>query len=726
MPVPTAYPTGGAYRDALSNTSLCFNDPILRDSTPVADQFGMPKPISGNFAAVFTVTDVTNRKWGVKCFTHRVADQQIRYERISASLATSTSSWQVYFEYEARGILCSGQWYPVLKMEWVEAIDLISFIEKHLWRPRALAQVATDFASLARNLSQRGIAHGDLQHGNLLVTGAGGLRLVDYDGMYVPGLEKLGASELGHPNYQSPARTTTTWGPELDRFTAWLIYCSLVALTIEPTLWGWLHREGDEALILSKKDFLDPDQSVGLRALTQSPDQRLQALGRALARLPLLELARIPPFDASLVPAPCEQLLPDLSATSARGSPPALQPVPDVISDWLASLDSRSASVSPAVPGGRSWILDQLPPVQRVALSSSSPPLRGVALADALGIALLVGLVASSIVSAPTFVIGVAFIVLLTFAYTVTPFLRTPEWKKKHSVQAEFRSRQAGTNQARKTVAKAQADRRDVDRREREAIDELLRRDRKARDSEQSDLKKIEADLANRLGRIEKDLRELAKAEDDERAAALRGLQRDHVTSYLRRSTIASARLPGIGPTLRLSLQASGISCAADFTGISYLGSQVVINLRSGRRVHPWGIGAVKAQTLEAWRRSVEATAQATLPRAVPDHQARAIRLKYNESRMALERSTGLAKTEANKNRELTRQRWATEHSRISAEAEQVRKDFARRRAESDLGVIAAERALDAAAWQQGLVKHQLAAHSEVTYLRFCARGLRG
>ena len=53
---------------------------------------------------------------------------------------------------------------------------------------------------------------------------------------------------------------------------------------------------------------------------------------------------------------------------------------------------------------------------------------------------------------------------------------------------------------------------------------------------------------------------------------------------------------------------ANGITTAADFTGISYgTGSEVLINLRNGRRVHPSGIGEVKAVALETWRREVEA-----------------------------------------------------------------------------------------------------------------------
>jgi hypothetical protein len=114
--------------------------------------------------------------------------------------------------------------------------------------------LAAKFALMVKDLSVLGVAHGDLQHGNLLVTPGGELKLIDYDGMYVPGLAQLGACEIGHVNYQSPARTMSSWGPYLDNFSAWIIYASLIALAIDPGLWPILHNDGDEALIFHKDD----------------------------------------------------------------------------------------------------------------------------------------------------------------------------------------------------------------------------------------------------------------------------------------------------------------------------------------------------------------------------------------------------------------------------------------------------------------------------------------
>jgi hypothetical protein len=89
---------------------------------------------------------------------------------------------------------------------------------------------------MIKTLQQASVAHGDLQHGNVFVVGEE-LRLVDYDGMYVPSLTGKTSHEIGHRNYQHPHRTERDFGPHLDTFSAWVIYASLIVPAIDSTLW---------------------------------------------------------------------------------------------------------------------------------------------------------------------------------------------------------------------------------------------------------------------------------------------------------------------------------------------------------------------------------------------------------------------------------------------------------------------------------------------------------
>ena len=352
-----SYPTGLDYQQALYNTRLAFQDPALRGGAPVLNAFGMPKAIGGNFASVFTIDGTDGNRWAVKCFTRSVPDLSLRYEQVSKALNRVASPWKVEFRYLQDGVLCQGQRYPVLKMEWVEATSLLPFVEAHLFDQETLAGLAEKFGDLVRDLSRHGIAHGDLQHGNILVTPSGELRLIDYDGMYVPGLDGLGASELGHANYQSPLRTRDTWGPDLDRFSSWVIYASLAALAVDPLLWQALHADGDETLLFHKSDFTDRDASRVRYALANSSEVRLREVARDIEFLWAPDLAAIPSLEAPLAPARGP-------ATASLGRPAG--------TDWLrhnqatagmpASAASATEAAGDAPPiGAAAWLTTHVP-----------------------------------------------------------------------------------------------------------------------------------------------------------------------------------------------------------------------------------------------------------------------------------------------------------------------------------------------------------------------------
>jgi hypothetical protein len=689
------------------------------------DALGMPKPISGNFATVFRITGADGRNWGVKCFTHYVADQQIRYERISACIKGLSCSWNVPFDYISRGIRCMGTWYPVLRMEWIEASALIPYIEAHLRQPTALAKLAGEFAAIVRELGDRGIAHGDLQHGNLLVAADGGLKLIDYDGMYVPGLEQLGASELGHRNYQSPARSKSDWGPALDRFSAWVIYGSLVALAIEPSLWGSLHRDGDEALILTESDFREPSRSVALLSLASSPDPRLQALARLLEPLGAADPAAISPLDPDLIPAPAAK------RTTVSGSPGDQRSAVGAdasvsTAEWLASIDSQPMPLS-GTASDPSWVLDHLPPVARVAFRSPSTifvrSLFGAAIAS---IGLMVCLLALRILPLLDLGFGIPALVFLFVGLCWLSFQRNYENRDRHSLHTELRRLRKDDSHAREALTKAENYRAAVDRREREELQKYEKIAKKAVGEERSELKKIEARLSDSVRKIERNLASLSNSEARERDAALRRRQDAHVTEQMTRAKVSSANIPGFGPSLRAALQANGITSAADFTGISYVNSQAFIQLRSGRRVHPRGVGSVKAESLNAWRRSVETRARMTQPSALPSHEAQAIQIKYADQKRTLERSVGEAKAAGARELQQAQRKWADAHQSISVHTAGIRKTYAGYRADADVSVIGARRSLNSASWLYAAGRHRMAAYSGVTFARYIARGIRG
>src|SRR6185437_3416298 len=132
--------------------------------------------------------------------------------------------------------------------------------------------------------------------GNIMVRD-GQLFLVDYDGMYVPSMQGTRSNELGHRNYQHPLRSADDFGAYLDNFSAWVIYASLRAIEIDPSLYERLGA-GEDCLLFRREDFEQPLVSCAFKALEEHHNPELAQLGRSVRSLLAMPLQAIPPLDA--------------------------------------------------------------------------------------------------------------------------------------------------------------------------------------------------------------------------------------------------------------------------------------------------------------------------------------------------------------------------------------------------------------------------------------------
>src|SRR5438067_13833174 len=118
------WPQSQDYNEAIQNPQTSFADPELRGGQAVTNALGMPMPRSGNFADVNEFAGVSGAKWAIKCFTRAVPGLRARYTEISKHLIQARLPFTVDFEFLERGIRIRGDWYPVLKMQWVEGFLL--------------------------------------------------------------------------------------------------------------------------------------------------------------------------------------------------------------------------------------------------------------------------------------------------------------------------------------------------------------------------------------------------------------------------------------------------------------------------------------------------------------------------------------------------------------------------------------------------------------------------
>jgi WD40 repeat protein len=320
------WPLSQDYNEAVQNPATAFGDPELQAGQLHLNRLGLPLPRSGNFADVYEVScPATQSKWAVKCFTRQVPGLRERYTVISKYLQEANLPFTVDFQFLQRGIRIRGDWFPVLKMRWVEGFLLNEFVRDNLDKPVLLQALAQIWLRMSKRLREAKIAHADLQHGNvLLVPGskqtALAVKLIDYDGMWVPALAQKKSGEVGHPNYQHPQRVREgTYDGEVDRFSLLVVSTALRAVSIGGR--GlWERYDNGDNLLFREADFKAPDQSPLFRELGGASDPLLRKL---LARLrqACSEPIQKAPFLSELI---AEEKPPVQTKPSAAAVPPAI------------------------------------------------------------------------------------------------------------------------------------------------------------------------------------------------------------------------------------------------------------------------------------------------------------------------------------------------------------------------------------------------------------------
>ncbi|MFB6650637.1 hypothetical protein ACFCZ4_01865 [Streptomyces microflavus] len=682
---PTApqpqFPSGAAYAEALQHTQLCFRHPELRGARPDLTKLGLPRAISGAFASVFSLTSATSgQRYAVKCFTRYVPDQERRYQAISARLARLDQAelsqpWNLGFEYLPDAISVGQQRYPVLKMEWIEAVTLSSWLDDNHADRFAVDRLADRFAALTRDLSQHEIAHGDLQHGNLLVAGDDTLRLVDYDGMYVPDLAGLGGTERGHRNYQSPLRGNDDFGVELDRFSAWVIFMSLKAIAADPTLWNRLHQPSGEFLLLTEEDFSSPGGSTGLQTLLSHPDQVVSGLADRVRSLAFQPLELLPPLSDAI---PKQRTAPTASTTSTGP----------------AAVPSGSAG---GLPG---WMMGHVPPqagpTPTSAPNTSPDGFRGRTALDVVTALLwplllaMAGVLLMAGLPLPTAVAG---------APVAAALLLTALTRSRRVERAQARDALAGLTQQLgrlddpvKAAEKLRKEKEKFEAAESKRGAAYPKEQDKLTARYHAELKEAEQRRVRKQRDIDKKIDGLTEELRKALTKALTDKQNAYVRDRLGRRLIADSPPHGIGPTLAARLAAAGIRSAADFTGYrtvqnnSFNSTGAVLVLSNGRLVNVSGIGEAKAIALDVWRSEVVASAVARQPKALGSAEQQQIeqgvarrRAQLTDQRKAIEPATEALRAKARKQLDDGQSRLSREHTLAGEQAGRQRQEFSRR-----------------------------------------------
>ncbi len=124
-----------------------------------------------------------------------------------------------------------------------------------------------------------------------------GLKLIDYDGMWVPALAKTPSGEVGHPNYQHPLRKKEQlYNADVDR-----VPHLVIAAALRATLVGgkaiWEKFDNGDNLLFREADLREPAKAPIFKTLWNLGDPVLRTLighlalsvGQPLRKTPWLD-----------------------------------------------------------------------------------------------------------------------------------------------------------------------------------------------------------------------------------------------------------------------------------------------------------------------------------------------------------------------------------------------------------------------------------------------------
>ncbi len=276
-----------------SGPGAVLADPVLAGGCLLMRGPGNPVVYGGSFALTFVI-DAGERRFAVRCFQKLTEDLQARYAAIHRHLSAIASPYLVDFVFQPAGITTESGAHPLVRMDWAQGQSLDAFIAGNLRDASTLRALRESLRRLAANLAVCGIAHGDIQPSNIVVESPERIRLIDYDGMFVPELGGLASAEIGQRNFQHPGRRARHFDESLDRFSFIALDVALDALIRQPDLWD-ATDSGEDAVVFRAEDYADPAGSPAFRAVARIPRMEQRAL--QFAAVCLAPFERVPSFS---------------------------------------------------------------------------------------------------------------------------------------------------------------------------------------------------------------------------------------------------------------------------------------------------------------------------------------------------------------------------------------------------------------------------------------------
>lgn len=234
-----------------------IKDPFIKEGTIKRDRRERPIHYSGGYAVVFPF-DVNGKTWAFRCWSAELDNVGSRLKKISTELKKVELPYFCEFSYNPEGIIINGVKQPTTRMKWIDGLTLKDYLCCNKNNSNKIKFVADNFLTMCMQLHAYHIAHGDLQHGNIMVDNDGNLFLIDYDSLFVSSMRNEIDIIAGLPDYQHPSRRDNRFASEkLDYFSELIIYISILAIADNPSFIDDYKVKDSDRLLFCKEDFRD-------------------------------------------------------------------------------------------------------------------------------------------------------------------------------------------------------------------------------------------------------------------------------------------------------------------------------------------------------------------------------------------------------------------------------------------------------------------------------------
>jgi hypothetical protein len=287
---------------SIKNLDLFLKVPALKGAKARINKNGNPFVYVGGFNMVFQLTH-KSKKWAFRVWHVPMGENEERYLKISKYLTSKKLPYFAEFIYDEKGILINGELVDTIRMEWLDGMLFKEYIEKNLGNLTLLVLLSDNFLKMCQDLRDNHISHGDLQEGNILVTGNGDIKLVDYDSICIPQIEGQKELVTGLKGYQHPSRFKRGKASlKADYFSELIIYLSILAIAEKPELWDKYQVKDTHYLLFSETDFEDLENSNIYKDLIGHSLKIDKLLSILIEYLKIAHYTELKPFPLYLAP----------------------------------------------------------------------------------------------------------------------------------------------------------------------------------------------------------------------------------------------------------------------------------------------------------------------------------------------------------------------------------------------------------------------------------------